>query len=160
MVIPNIDEWTISNEDAYVYPRDKDIILNIAKFIPKTARKAIEQNPDALKTLETFTLERTAFQNKANDLCQYIDYFIHFYDPDEELPSVYLNLKRSIDDGMYAMTASEFKTLLYKRFFTDTKIREHVYKMVLDNYTIDVTKDNRTGRVYDSPEDFTNDEVK
>lgn len=158
---PKIDSWSRNAQDAYIYPSDdkKCVRLNIEKFIPESSRKLLERNSTAIETLKTFTIGRAAFQNKTTDVCNYIDYFIENYDIDKELPVCYLSLKSIIDDGKYSLTDIEFQKLLYKRLFTG-KIKRRIYKLVNDNYDIDVTVDAKNGRLYNTDDDFTNEDAK
>ena len=97
----DIETWTrpVDNpEDSYVYPMDKAVILNIKKYIPESFEKAMKKDPEMLEKLKTFAIERTAFQNKTKDICNYVDYFIEQYDEDKELPLESLSLKQIIDD--------------------------------------------------------------
>lgn len=158
----DIETWTrpVDNpEDSYVYPLDKAVILNIKKYIPESYEKAMKKDPEMLDKLRTFAIERTAFQNKTKDICNYVDYFIEQYDDDKELPLVYLSLKQIIDDEKYQLTAQEFQKLLYKRLFSP-RLKKAIYRLVHDNYHIDVTVDAKSGRVYNDPDDFTNEDAK
>lgn len=156
---PNIDEWTRAPEDAWVYPNEKQIILNLAKIQPKSIIKFRKRNPDAVKAMGTFMISRDAFANKNSEVCNYLDYFIEFYDPDKDLPLVYTNLKKSIDSGRDNITSEEYTKMLISRLILETNIRERIYEMVDDCYCYDVTVD-RYGRTYNGPDDFTNDEAK
>ena len=158
----DIETWTrpVDNpEDSYVYPMDKAVILNIKKYIPESFEKAMKKDPEMLEKLKTFAIERTAFQNKTKDICNYVDYFIEQYDEDKELPLAYLSLKQIIDDEKYQLTAQEFQKLLYKRLFSP-RLKKAIYRLVHDNYHIDVTVDAKSGRIYDDPDDFTNEDAK
>lgn len=158
----DIETWTrpVDNpEDSYVYPMDKAVILNIKKYIPESFEKAMKKDPEMLEKLKTFAIERTAFQNKTKDICNYVDYFIEQYDEDKELPLAYLSLKQIIDDEKYQLTAQEFQKLLYKRLFSP-RLKKAIYRLVHDNYHIDVTVDTKSGRIYDDPDDFTNEDAK
>ena len=158
----DIETWTrpVDNpEDSYVYPMDKAVILNIKKYIPESFEKAMKKDPEMLEKLKTFAIERTAFQNKTRDICNYVDYFIEQYDEDKELPLAYLSLKQIIDDEKYQLTAQEFQKLLYKRLFSP-RLKKAIYRLVHDNYHIDVTVDAKSGRIYDDPDDFTNEDAK
>ena len=134
----DIETWTrpVDNpEDSYVYPMDKAVILNIKKYIPESFEKAMKKDPDMLEKLKTFAIERTAFQNKTKDICNYVDYFIEQYDEDKELPLAYLSLKQIIDDEKYQLTAQEFQKLLYKRLFSP-RLKKAIYRLVHDKFDL------------------------
>lgn len=158
----DIETWTrpVDNpEDSYIYPKEKVVVLNLKKYIPQSFDRIVKKNPDILEKLERFVIERTAFQNKTADICSYVDYFIENYDLDKELPLAYLSLKEVIDDAKYQLTAQEFKKLLYKRLFSP-HLKKAIYRLVHDNYHIDVTVDAKSGRIYNDPDDFTNEDAK
>lgn len=158
----SIKNWH-RGEDGYVYSANgKTIAMNLAKMFPSLTKKIARMEtdePDMLKKLKEFRLGRTAFQNKADDLCDFIDYFIENYDLDKEVPMAYLVLKNASDDEQYHLTKNEFSQIVYRRLFTKT-IKARIYRMVCDNYEIDVTRDGKTGRVYDDDDDFTNEDAK
>lgn len=157
----SIKGWS-RGEDGYVYPSGKAIAMNVAKMFPSLTKKVERlktDDPEMLKKLREFRLGRTAFQNKSDDLCNFVDYFIENYDLDKEIPTAYLILKNASDDERYQLTKNEFSQIVYRRLFTPT-IKSRIYRMVCDNYEIDVTKDGKTGRVYDADDDFTNEDAK
>ena len=156
---PNIDEWSRDPEDAYVYPDGKSIILNMKKIQPKSFKRFEKRNAEAVKAMGRFIISRDAFANKSDEVCQYLDYFIEFYDPDKELPLAYANLKKTIDSRKDSITSVEYVKLLISRLILETNIRERLYELVEDCYDYDVTVD-KNGREYHGPYDFTNDEAK
>ena len=71
----SIKGWS-RGEDGYVYPSGKAIAMNIAKMFPSLAKKVEKlktDDPEMLKKLREFRLGRTAFQNKSDDLCNFVD---------------------------------------------------------------------------------------
>lgn len=158
--IPMVDEWKRDPEDSYVYKFGSNIKLNLRKFLPKSAIRLFEKNPEAMEACETLAIKRTAFQNKISDICQYIDFFIEYFDSDKELPSIYLNLKKMMDDGELNLTPSEFSTFLFRDVFCRSNIKYNIYRMVETCYHIDVTIDSKSGRAFVDPDDFTNEDVK
>ena len=157
--VVNIDEWTRDAEDSYVYPDGKSIVLNIKKVQPNSFKRFHERNPEAVKAMGRFDISRDAFANKNDEVCQYLDYFMEFYDPDKELALAYANLKKTIDSRKDSITDVEYVKLLISRLILETNIRGNLYKLVEDCYDYDVTVD-KNGREYHGPYDFTNDEAK
>ena len=161
MKTPMIDDWVRNNpEDAYIYPNGKNICLNLEKCFPKSVRKFQKMNKEELDDMKTFGISRQAFSNKNDHICQYIDYFIEFYDEDKELPMLYFHLKEEIDDRDESLTISEYKELLFRLLFKENNIKANIYRLVEDNYHIDVTVDAKSGRRFNDPDDFTNDDIK
>lgn len=157
--IPEIDRWGRSNEEAFIYPDGKAIILNLNKIQPKSIKRFREKNPDAVKAMGRFIISRDAFANQNEDVCKYLDYFMENYDPDKELPLIYANLKKTIDSRRDSITSQEYTKLLISRLILETNIRDRIYQLVEDNYCYDVTVD-KNGREYHGIYDFTNDEAK
>lgn len=148
-------EWKREPQDAYIYSDDRFVILNIAKMTPESYTKFSKTDPVALEEMGRLKIERTAFYNRLSDICTYVDFFIEEYDPDKELPVILLNLKNLIDDGIYDLTSTEFKALLYRRLLGGN-LKNKIYKMVCEQYHINVTVSKTTGRVYNGDDDFTN----
>lgn len=161
--LPKVDTWARKNPaSGYVYPDGKNIKLNVTKFIPKSSRKLMANKftKDEIASLETLLIERKLFFNKTDMLCQYIDYFIEFFDEEKELPTAYLYMKKQLDSRMESMTADEFINMITIRFFRDSAIKSKVYDMVDYNYDLDVTYDKKSGRTFDGFYDFSNDDAR
>ena len=156
-----VDEWKRSNPtDGYFFPEGNDIKLNLEKALPKSWSRIADKDAKFKDSLVTFSFDRRLFIHKTDVICRYNDYFVEFYDDDKELPTAYMYLKNQIDSIDRALTITEFLTIVNRRFFRDTNIKNNIYRMVDDNYDIDVTVDAVSGRVFDGPYDFTNDEAK
>ena len=147
-----------SVDDIWVIDEHPNIRINFRKAIPKSAKKGMFKTEEDERNAETFTIGRTAFQNKLVPVCQYLSYFTEFYDPDKELFSLYMYMKNIIDNGQHSLTIIEFKKHLLGKIFRDYHIKENIYRMVEDNHYIDATIDQKSGRVFDGPDDFTNDD--
>ena len=156
---PNIDSWKREPEEAYIYPDGKLIVLNFNKVQPKSIKRFKKRNPEAIKAMGEFIISRDAFSNKNEEVCQYLDYFVEFYDPDKELPLVYANLKKTIDSRKDSITYQEYVNILISRLILETDIRSRIYQLVQDCYCYDVTVD-KMGREYHDTYDFTNDDAK
>lgn len=153
-----ITDWKQIMEDAYVYAKDGQFVLNLERIIPESYQKFKEISPEALEELGKLKISRTAFLNHLNSLCYYVDFFIHFYDEDKELPAVFLNLKNAIDDKSLLLSDAEFAELLYRRLLGGG-LKNKIYKMVCEQLYIDVTISKTTGRLYVGNDDFTNADV-
>lgn len=155
-----MDKSTIAKSinDIWVVDDHPNIRVNFAKCIPHSVEGLFESEDERRKA-ETLTISRQAFQNKLDQICQYLAYFTEFYDPDKELMSLYMYLKNIIDNGKQSLTIIEYKKHLLGKIFRDYNIKENIYKMVEDNHYIDATVD-KTGRKFDGPYDFTNEDIK
>ena len=160
MKYPNVDTWKRNeDEQAYVYMDGKNVRMNLCKFIP-SSRRFTEKDKEVSDSLETFIIERGLFLKKIDVLCKYMDYFIEFFDDDKELPVIMIHMKNRIDSTKESMTMDEFVKMIQIKFFRDTAIKQNIYRMVSENYNLDVTVDKKTGRVFNGPNDFTNEEVQ
>jgi len=78
-----VDDWTPTKSDMKVSYDGKLIIINFDKLFNRHEGNA----------LNTFIIKKESYVKRLPDLCHYINYFIKFYDPDNELLLAYLKLK-------------------------------------------------------------------
>jgi hypothetical protein len=149
-----------TKNDIWVLDEHPDIRINYKKALPRSMRKSMYDTEEEERDAETFTIGRKAFQNKLVLVCQYLSYFTEFYDPEKELFTFYMHMKNIIDSGKESLTVMEFKKHLLGGIFRDSNMKENVYRLVEDNHYIDATVDRKTGRVFNGPDDFTNDDIK
>lgn len=155
-----VDDWHRDPKDAYVYAENGNIKLNLDKCIPNSIDRLRAQDEQGIEDLGTFNMSRVAFKNAINLIVDYIDYFIEFYDDKKELPSLYQHWKKVIDSGKKTLTPGEYQFMIMKNIFQESSIKQNIYRMVEDNYYIDITVDKKSGRKFESKEDFTNENVK
>lgn len=149
-----------SVEDIWVLNEHPNIRINFSRALPKSMMHGMFKDEKELRTAETFKIGRKAFQNNIAQICQYLSYFTEYYDPEKELLSMYMYMKNIIDNGKNSLTIEEFKKHLMGKIFRDYHLKENIYRMVEDNHYIDATIDKRTGRVFNGPDDFTNEDIK
>ena len=82
-----VDEWKPSPEDNKITYDGKLIVIPFDKLFNR-------QNNDVLNN---FIIKKESYVRKLEDICKYINYFIKFYDDDNELLLAYLKLKFLID---------------------------------------------------------------
>lgn len=172
--IPSVDYWwavpgefdkkgnpviEIDPKQAYVYPDGNAVRMNFQRMFKRTSLYDLGDE-EMVRQLETFTIKRSAYINKINIICQYIDHFVEFYDDDKELPMIYLHMKDVIDSEVYSMTPTEFKKLLLSQMILQSDVKENIYRFVDANNHIDVTVDPKTGRRFDDVDDFTNEDAR
>lgn len=154
----NIDEWQPTQEEAYVYGDVKMVKLNLKKFLGPTMMK--QYDDEALDRMGTFFVDKKLFTNSLSIITNYIDYFINFYDLKKELLMIYLRLKTKIDNNKGSIEIETFRKNVIEAFFLRSNLKEAVEKLVDDNYCLDVTVDSKSGRVFTSLTDFTNEDAK
>lgn len=149
-----------SKDDIWIINEHPNLRINYGKALPKSVMKGLFENEEDRRAAETFKIGRKAFQNNLAQTCQYLSYFTEFYDPEKELIALYVYIKNIVDNGRQSLTVEEFKKHLMGKIFRDYHIKENIYRMVEDNHYIDATIDKKTGRVFNGPDDFTNDDIK
>lgn len=149
-----------STDDIWILNEHPNLRINFRKALPKSVTRRMFDSEEDLRAAETFKISRKAFQNKLPQTCQYLSYFTEFYDPEKELLMTYIYIKNIVDNGGQSLTIEEFKKHLLGKIFRDYHIKENIYRMVEDNHYIDATVDAKTGRVFNGPDDFTNEDIK
>lgn len=120
-------------------------------------------SPD-LSIYDRFMIKKGSYENNLDTISKYINFFIKFYDEDNEFISAYIKLKYAIDKGKVDESKMEiFISMIYEFLFTDTMINK-INVMVEDNYIDDIEssdgkKINADGKYLESLE-FTNQHVK
>lgn len=158
----DMDQSTLAKsvDDIWVLNEHPNLRINFTKILPKSVARNMFESEEEKRAAETFTIGRKAFQNNLAQTCQYLSYFTEFYDPDKELLTIYMHMKNIIDGGKHSLTVMEFKKHLMGKIFRDYHLKENIYRMVEDNHYIDATIDAKTGRVFNGPNDFTNEDIK
>lgn len=149
-----------TTDDIWILNEHPNLRINFSKALPKSVMRGLFKDEEEKRVAETFKIGRKAFQNNLAQTCQYLSYFTEFYDPDKELLSLYMYIKNIVDNGTQSLTIDEFKKHLMGKIFRDYHIKENIYRMVEDNHYIDATIDQKTGRVFNGPDDFTNEDIK
>jgi len=142
-----VDEWKPSKNDVKVTYDGKLIVIPFDKIFDKT-------NVD---TLNNFIIKKESYVKKLDEITNYINYFIKFYDPDNELLLAYLKLKFLVDNKKNNISISTYIKLIYNILLSDS-IVDKIINMVEDNYYIDLTSD--TGIKYNETLEFTKEHAK
>lgn len=154
-----VDEWEMTEKDAIVGHDGKLIIIPFDKIF----------GHEKIKALNTFVIKKDSYVKRLGDIvdketgavdrgiCHYINYFIKFYDDNNELLMAYCRLKFLIDDKRKHISLNSFIKALYSILFTDS-MKEKISKMVEDNYYIDLSKSD--GIKYTESLEFTNEHAK
>lgn len=143
-----VDEWKPSSKDSIVGYDGKLIKIPFDKIF----------NKPNIEALNTFIIKKESYVSRLPELTHYINYFIKYYDLDNELILSYLKLKFIIDDKRNKIKTGKFIDALYNILFTDS-MKSKIEKMVEDNYYIDLSSDN-TDKKYDESLEFTEAHAK
>lgn len=152
-----VDEWAKEGDDdntpVYVNPKD-----NIVQYDGKLAIIPFDKifNRDK-KGFNTFVIKRESYVKLLPSISKYINYFIKFYDTDNELIVSYLMLKHQIDNKEKLINPKAFIKMLYSILFTETMIQK-IHRMVDDNYYIDLEANKK--EKYAEALEFTNEHAR
>lgn len=116
----------------------------------------IEDNP-ILQKLYYAEVEKRSFINKLNNTLRYINYFIEYFDYDDELMNAYLNMMMQIGSKNIDLDPETFIQSLYAYFSTDSMLQK-ISNMV--EYNTDETLIKKTDRSYDESIQLTIDHLK
>lgn len=148
-IIP-VDEWKESQEDILVNYAGKSVIIPFDRLIDQV-------HTDALNVF--YVSYKDSYVKKFDQITQYLNYFIKFYDPDHELIMNYLHCKFMIDSAKTNPSRSAMIKLIYKYFVTKS-MYEKVKAFVEDNYRIDLAQNKEAGKEYSESLEFTNKHAK
>lgn len=134
----------------------------IVKSVDKTITMCFDKIFDTSDRINTFYLRyKDSYISKMYLITHYINYFMHFYDDDNELITNYFFIKYFIDikGDMKNMSRKELIKLLYTQLITDS-IYDKVKRMVEDNYRVDLASTNVDNIKYSESLEFTNEHAK
>lgn len=125
-----VDEWVPKPEDNIITADGKLMIIPFDKIFKRSS------------LINNFIIKKDSYIKHSPELCHYINYFIKFYDYNNELLVSYAKLKYMIDNKKQKIGVKTFIRILYTILFTDS-LKSKIIKMVEDNYYIDLSpKDN------------------
>jgi hypothetical protein len=146
-----IDEWKPKEEEIILTYDGKVIIVPFHKLFNKD-----------IEYINTFFIKKESYSKRLPEITHYINYFIKFYDHDNELLMNYLKLKYYIDKKengkKNTMTKGVFIYFLYSILFTESMVKK-IDKLVEDNYFVDVSSAD-SERNYAESLKFTNEHAK
>ena len=148
-VLP-VDEWEAEGEDRLVTYAGKCIMIPFDKLIDRVKSD----------TLNTFFISyKDSYVKRLDQIANFLNYFIKFYDSDNELIMNYLHCKYMIDSKKTNPSRKGLIKWIYKWFITDS-MYEKVQRFVNDNYRIDLSQNKEAGKEYSESLEFTNKHAK
>ena len=148
-VVP-VDNWKAEGDDKLITHAGKCIIIPFDKLIDKV-------NKD---TLNIFYISfKDSYVKRLAQITDFLNYFIKYYDDDNELIMNYLHCKYMIDHKKTKPSRKGIIKWLYKRFVTDSMYKK-VQKYVNDNYRIDLAQNKEADKQYSESLEFTNKHAK
>lgn len=139
-----VDEWKPGPNDCVVGFDGKLVIIPFDKLFKK----------DKIKTFNSFVIKKESYVNKLERIVHYINYFVKFYDTNQELLLAYLKLKYMVDNKKAKINQRTFIKIMYSILFTDS-IKAKITQMVDDNFYIDPGAGKKPGAVYNEALEFT-----
>ena len=130
--------WKPKKEDIIVEPDNGNMIFHFERIM---------SSPNNLEKYDTFIIKKKAYCNFLDTLCRYFNFFMKFYDPEDEFRLAYLRVKCAIDklkmfdldkyDGDIEKANDALIDFIYDMIFTDTII-ENINKMAEENCIDDI----------------------
>lgn len=107
------------------------------------------------KNLNLFHVTRKAFYVRSQFLCDNINIFMEYFDPDKELITSYINLKVKVDLHNMTYTFTSFLDDIVNRLFTESMVAK-IEAFVEDQYRIDLESSLEKDKYKDNPQQFMN----
>ena len=143
----HVDRWNYNAEEAIVQFNGKIMVVRFDNVF------------NISDELNNFFIIKDIYVKKLDLITKYINYFITFYDTDNEFVTAYYKLKFLIDnkERVKKMGEKGFIKAIYDLLMTPSMIAK-IKKMVDDNYTIKLSSDN--GKKYNKSLEFNDDHGK
>lgn len=152
--IPKIYEWELQKlRKVHVSYDDKIIIAHFDRMASTSKRF----KKDDFSQLNRFIIPKEAYYKKNEMVVNTINYFIEYFDHDDELMMSYLYIKLMIDNKEKKLSKKKFINMLYNVFFTKS-MQEKIVAMVDHNF-IEHIKPS-TKKRYSENLEFTNEHSK
>lgn len=148
-----ISKWKPKKSEVFVDNDGKLFIINFDEIFNK--KKYCIYN--------RFVIKKESYENQIEDICKYINFFIKFYDTNEELIPAYFRIKYALDkkkmftkDNMNA-----YIDFIYETIFTENIVNA-IFKAVDENYLDDIESGNQYKQEVEHLEslEFTNQHIK
>lgn len=111
---------------------------------------------DLIRRLSYAEMNKKSFINKINNTLRYVNYFIEYFDDDDELMYIYFELMYQIMDRNINLDPESFMEHLYAYFTTDS-MREKIIRMVEYNTDDTLVKSDQS---YDESIQLTIEHLK
>ena len=165
MHIPKVDDVLNlkdkSFEGLHAYMRDNDIPHYLStvnkKYVKFEFAEVFESREEIGNSLCYAAVGKKAFLNNLAIVMRYVNYFIHYFDPDHELMMAYFMTMYLIMDAEEDFRPENLMFTL-KNYFVSERMVEKIAKMVEHN--INETAMKKADRKYDESLQLTTDHLK
>lgn len=144
---PRVDEWIPKAEDSVVKYDGKLVIVPFDTIFNNTS----------IGILNTFNILKDSYATRLNIVTHYINYFIKYYDDDNELLLAYLKLKAMADNKDRHVSLPIFIQFVYNVILSES-MQNKIIDLVEDNYYINIASDD--GKKYNESLEFTVEHAK
>jgi len=128
---PDLFEWEPQNIDEVYFYYDIDNGRVSARF-----EDVYNINKEGT-SISKFKIKQGHYQKRMGDICRHINYFMHFYDEDNELYKSMYMLKFLIDRKPY-INQKDFRKLMIERVITPSVVAK-IKRMANDLYVENIT---------------------
>ena len=143
-----ISTWVPNKEDMLITNDGKLLIILFEKAInPKDIDdigegETEESVHNKVSQYDTFIIKKLSYEKRLPEISHYLNFFIKYYDADNELITAYFKLKYELDKErrFNADNQQQLIDLIYEVLFTDT-IVDKIKRLVNDNYLDDIESD-------------------
>lgn len=138
---PHVDKWDLPKEAEIMKVDGSNIIFDFNKVfkrdIPDTTSAFIIRKKDSYISCykDKYDDESGELVNKG--AAHYVNYLMHFYDKEREIPVAYITMKYFIDKKTLELSDKKFRKKLYSTIFTPA-IKDMIWQMVEDNWCIEI----------------------
>lgn len=126
--------WEAKGDDVKVTSNGKAFIMFFEKFFP-----------DNVSIYDKFMIKKNSYENQLSFITRYVNFFIKFYDPDNEFALAYLKIKSAIDKQrkFTENNPNQLIELIYEILFSDSMVNK-IITMVDENYLDDIESSDKT----------------
>lgn len=142
-----VDKWKPEPEDVIMKYDGRLVIFPFDKIF----------NNPKISVLNTFIVLKDSYVKQLNTITNYINYFIKFYDIDNELSMAYFKLKSMIDNKDNDISLHAFIQFIYNVILSES-MQNKIIQMTEDNYYIDISSND--GKQYNESLEFTTEHAK
>lgn len=143
----HVDKWNYNPDEAIIQFNGKIMVVNFDSLF------------NVSDDLNNFFIIKDIYVKKLDLITKYMNYFITYYDPDNEFITAYYKLKFLIDNKERVKKIGEkgFMDAIYRILMTPSMV-DKIKRMVEDNYTIKLSSDN--GKNYNKSLEFNDEHGK
>lgn len=153
---PYVDFWIPSEEDSIITFSNKVMIVPFDKLLSSYTNDT--QDKEDLKTLNHFIINKDLYSNQLDFIVKYLNYFIKYFDEDNELLMAYFKIKFLLQSkDIKEFNEKVFMKIIYEILITPS-ICDKIHNMVEYNYVLD-NGPKEEGKFIEALE-FTNEHAK